>query len=148
MARRRRDRRVPPRGTSRSSSSSSAKPQLFRRPSRPPTLRFRICPRRPTGDPAIHFSDSLPLRSTQTPRLAGAFACWGAASAGGPRGGPILAAISGGGAAPSAHVAKASVRVGSSVTALGLAHPILSVIEDVLAVINGVVARLLPWLVV
>lgn len=45
------------------------------------------------------------------------------------------------------HVAKASTRVGASATTFGVANPILSVIEDALAVGISLLSLAFPWLV-
>ena len=45
------------------------------------------------------------------------------------------------------HAAKASTRVGASATTFGVANPVLSVIEDVLAVGVSLLSLAFPWLV-
>jgi hypothetical protein len=79
--------------------------------------------------------------------VAGALVAWGAASHAVPKGVLILAAVIGGGAALTAHAAKASVRAASTMTTGGTANPFLSVLEDVFAFVNAIVAVLFPWLV-
>ena len=79
--------------------------------------------------------------------LAGALVAWAAVSDRLPKGAVILASVIAGGTALGAHLTKASVRAASTVTTGGLANPLLSLIEDVFAFGNTVVAILLPWLV-
>lgn len=79
--------------------------------------------------------------------VAGALVAWGAASHSVPKGALILATIIGGGAALTSHAAKATVRAASTVTTAGTANPVLSVIEDLFAFVNAVIAVLFPWLV-
>jgi hypothetical protein len=78
---------------------------------------------------------------------AGALVAFAAVSADVPEGMKILATVIGGGAALGAHVTKASLRVASSVMTGGTANPALSAGEDLFALVNAIVAILLPWLV-
>jgi hypothetical protein len=80
--------------------------------------------------------------------LAGALVAWAAVSDKLPKGAVIFASIIAGGTALGAHLTKASVRTASTVTTGGLANPLLSLIEDVFAFGNTVLAILLPWLVI
>ena len=79
--------------------------------------------------------------------LAGALVAWAAVADRLPKGAVIVASVIAGGTALGAHLTKASVRAASTVTTGGLANPLLSLIEDVFALGNTVVAILLPWLV-
>lgn len=78
--------------------------------------------------------------------VAGALVAWAAAAPGVPRGVIILASVIGGSAALMTHATKATVRAASTVTTGGTANPVLSLIEDVFAFVNAVVAVFLPWL--
>jgi hypothetical protein len=78
---------------------------------------------------------------------AGALVAWAAVSNQIPHGAVIIASILAGGAALGAHATKASVRGASTATTLGMANPILSLIEDVMAFASALIAILLPWLV-
>jgi hypothetical protein len=79
--------------------------------------------------------------------VAGALVAWGAASHQVPKGVLIMATIIGGGAALTSHAAKATIRAASTVTTAGTANPVLSVIEDLFAFVNAVIAVMFPWLV-
>lgn len=79
---------------------------------------------------------------------AGAFVAWAAVADRVPRGAVIVASIVAGTAALGAHMTKASVRGLSTVTTAGVANPLLSLVEDVFALGNTLLAILLPWLVV
>ncbi|MGZ4810924.1 MAG: DUF4126 domain-containing protein [Thermoanaerobaculia bacterium] len=79
--------------------------------------------------------------------VAGALVAWGAASHTVPKGALILATVIGGGAALTAHAAKASVRAASTMTTAGTANPILSFLEDIFAFVNAIVAVFFPWMV-
>jgi hypothetical protein len=79
--------------------------------------------------------------------VAGALVAWGAASHAVPKGALILATVIGGGAALTSDAAKATVRAASTVTTAGTANPLLSVVEDVFAFVNAIIAVLFPWLV-
>lgn len=76
---------------------------------------------------------------------AGALVAFSAASREIPNEWVILASVIAGGAALTSHVGKASLRAGSTVTTGGLANPILSVIEDVVAIVGTMLALLLPY---
>lgn len=80
--------------------------------------------------------------------FAGALVAWAAAAPGVPRGVVIVAAIIGGGAALTTHATKATVRAASTVATGGTANPLLSIIEDVFAFLNAILAVFLPWLAV
>ena len=78
---------------------------------------------------------------------AGALVGWAATSHDVPRGVVIIASILAGSAALTAHTAKASLRMASTATTAGLGNPILSILEDVFAFVNAILAILLPWIV-
>jgi hypothetical protein len=78
---------------------------------------------------------------------AGALVAWAAVADRLPHGAVVLASVIGGTAALGAHVTKASVRAASTVATGGIANPLLSLVEDVFAFGNTLVAILLPWLV-
>ncbi|HEY3057273.1 MAG TPA: DUF4126 domain-containing protein [Thermoanaerobaculia bacterium] len=78
---------------------------------------------------------------------AGALVGWAATSQDVPKGVVILASIIAGGAALTTHTAKASLRAASTATTGGLANPVLSIVEDVFAFLNAILAILLPWIV-
>ena len=78
---------------------------------------------------------------------AGALVGWAAVAAELPKGMVVLATIVAGGAALTSHAAKASLRVASTATTAGAANPVISLVEDVFAVINAVLAIFLPWIV-
>jgi len=78
---------------------------------------------------------------------AGALVGWAATANELPQGAVILASVIGGGAALSTHTAKASLRVASTATTAGVANPVISLVEDVFAVVSAVLAIFLPWLV-
>ncbi len=80
--------------------------------------------------------------------VAGAVVAWAATSNEIPRGAVIVASILAGGVALGAHVTKATIRGASTLTTGGLGNPILSLIEDVFALMTAAIAVLLPWLVV
>jgi hypothetical protein len=79
---------------------------------------------------------------------AGALVAWAAVSDKIPHGAVILASVIAGGAALGAHVTKAAVRGASTLGTAGLGNPVLSLLEDVFAFINAVIAIFLPWLVI
>jgi len=64
-----------------------------------------------------------------------------------PHGAVIIASILAGGAALGAHATKATVRAASTVTTGGIGNPVLSIVEDLFAFVNALVAIFLPWLV-
>jgi len=80
--------------------------------------------------------------------IAGALVAWAAVSDRIPHGAVIVAAVIAGGAALGSHATKATVRGASTLATGGLANPVLSVIEDVFAFLNAVIAIFLPWLVI
>lgn len=79
---------------------------------------------------------------------AGALVAWAAVSDKIPHGAVILASVIAGGAALGAHVTKATVRGASTLSTAGLGNPLLSLVEDVFAFVNAVIAIFLPWLVI
>lgn len=78
---------------------------------------------------------------------AGALVGWAAASHDLPKGAIILASVLAGGAALTSHTAKATLRAGSTLTTAGIGNPVLSLLEDVFAFVNAIVAIFLPWIV-
>lgn len=78
---------------------------------------------------------------------AGALVGWAATANEMPQGLVILAAAIAGGAALTTHTAKASLRLASTATTAGTVNPVLSLLEDVFAFLNAILAILLPWLV-
>ncbi len=78
---------------------------------------------------------------------AGALVGWAATSHDVPKGVVIIASIIAGGAALTTHTAKASLRMASTATTAGLGNPVLSILEDVFAFVNAILAILLPWIV-
>lgn len=78
---------------------------------------------------------------------AGALVGWAATSQDVPKGVVIIASILAGGAALTTHTAKATLRAASTATTAGIANPFLSVIEDVFAFVNAIIAVFLPWIV-
>ncbi|MEA2338589.1 MAG: hypothetical protein QOE82_2596 [Thermoanaerobaculia bacterium] len=80
--------------------------------------------------------------------IAGALVAWAAVSDRIPHGAVILAAVIAGGAALGSHATKATLRGASTLTTGGLGNPILSVIEDIFAFLNALIAIFLPWLVI
>jgi hypothetical protein len=79
---------------------------------------------------------------------AGALVAWAAVSDKIPHGAVILASIIAGGAALGSHLTKATVRGASTLSTGGLGNPVLSLLEDVFASVNAVIAIFLPWLVI
>lgn len=78
---------------------------------------------------------------------AGALVGWAATSQEVPKGLVIVASVLAGGAALTTHTAKATLRAASTATTAGIANPILSMIEDVFAIVNAIIAVFLPWIV-
>ena len=78
---------------------------------------------------------------------AGAIVGWAATSQDVPKGVVILASVLAGGAALTSHTAKASLRAVSTVATAGVGNPILSIVEDVFAFLNAILAIFLPWIV-
>jgi uncharacterized membrane protein len=64
-----------------------------------------------------------------------------------PHGAVILASVLAGGAALGAHATKATVRAASTMTTGGIGNPVLSIVEDLFAFVNALIAIFLPWLV-
>ena len=60
----------------------------------------------------------------------------------------VLGLVTGGTVAGTVHLTKANLRVVSSATTVGLANPVLSVIEDVGAFLGSILALVVPVLVV
>src|SRR5882757_3586799 len=80
--------------------------------------------------------------------IAGALVAWAAVSDRIPHGAVILASVIAGGAALGSHATKAALRGASTLTTAGLGNPILSLLEDLFAFVNAVIAIFLPWLVI
>ena len=80
--------------------------------------------------------------------IAGALVAWAAVSDRIPHGAVILAAVIAGGAALGSHATKATLRGASTLTTAGLGNPVLSILEDVFAFINALVAIVFPWIVI
>jgi hypothetical protein len=80
--------------------------------------------------------------------LAGALVAWAAVSDRIPHGAVIVAAVIAGGAALGSHATKATLRGASTLTTGGLGNPVLSVLEDIFAFVNAIIAIFLPWLVI
>ena len=78
---------------------------------------------------------------------AGALVAWASATDKMPQGALILASVIAGTAALGAHATKASVRAASTLTTAGTANPVISLFEDIFAVVNAMLAILLPWIV-
>jgi hypothetical protein len=78
--------------------------------------------------------------------LAGAVVAVAASNPDMPKGLIATAAVLSGGAALGSHVAKASLRAGSTATTGGAANPLISVAEDIFVVLNSLIAILLPLL--
>lgn len=77
--------------------------------------------------------------------LAGAVVAFASTSPDVPAGIVILATILGGGAALGSHAVKATVRATSTATTAGAANPIISLVEDVFAVGQSLLAIFLPF---
>ena len=78
---------------------------------------------------------------------AGALVGWAATSQDVPKGVVIIASVLAGGAALTTHTAKATLRAASTATTAGVANPLLSIVEDLFAFVNAIIAILLPWIV-
>ena len=78
---------------------------------------------------------------------AGALVAWASSVGDLPQGWVVAATVLAGGAALGAHAVKATVRGASTVTTGGVGNPLLSIVEDVFAFANAVMAIVLPWLV-
>lgn len=79
---------------------------------------------------------------------AGALVAWAAVSDQIPRGAVIIASVIAGSAALGSHLVKASVRGVSTATTGGFGNPILSLLEDLFAFVNAILAIFAPFLVV
>lgn len=79
--------------------------------------------------------------------MAGALVGWASASQEMPQGLVMIASALAGGAALTTHATKASVRIASTATTAGTANPLLSLMEDLFAFVNAILAILLPWIV-
>lgn len=79
--------------------------------------------------------------------LAGAIVAFASAKPGMSAGLVIAATILGGGAALGSHAAKSTLRVTSTATTGGTMNPLLSVAEDIFAILQSIVAVLLPYLI-
>lgn len=79
--------------------------------------------------------------------FAGAVLAFGSAKEEMPAAVMILAVVIGGGAALTTHMGKAALRGASTASTGGLANPFLSLIEDVFAFGQAVLAIFLPWIV-
>jgi hypothetical protein len=80
--------------------------------------------------------------------LAGGVVAVAAANPDMPKGLMIVSAVLSGGAALGSHVAKSSLRAGSTVTTAGAANPAISILEDLFVVVNSFVAIFMPILVI
>lgn len=60
----------------------------------------------------------------------------------------VVGIVTGGAVAGAVHVAKAKLRLASSVATAGIGNPLLSVSEDAGAAAGSILALLVPWLVV
>jgi len=80
--------------------------------------------------------------------VAGALVAWAAVSDRIPHGVVVLAAVIAGGVALGSHATKATLRGASTLTTGGLGNPVLSLLEDIFAFVNAVIAIFLPWLVI
>jgi len=78
--------------------------------------------------------------------LAGAIVAFASAKPGLSAGLVIAATILGGSAALGGHAAKSTLRVTSTATTGGTMNPLLSVAEDLFAILQSIVAILLPYL--
>lgn len=78
---------------------------------------------------------------------AGALVAWAASSPEVPRSWVIIVSVIAGIGALTTHTAKATLRAASTTTTAGVANPVLSLIEDVFAIVNAVLAIFLPWIV-
>lgn len=76
---------------------------------------------------------------------AGAVVAWASAGEGIPQHWLVIAAVAGGTMALGSHVGKSTTRLASTAGTGGLANPILSLIEDVFAIVQAVLAILFPF---
>ncbi len=79
--------------------------------------------------------------------LAGVVIALAAANPEMPTGLLVVAGALSGGAALTSHIAKSSLRVGSTATTGGTANPILSVLEDIFAVLTALLSIFLPFII-
>lgn len=94
--------------------------------------------------PAVdHFWD---LIQTFVRPFAGAVLALGAAREEMPLAVLVLASVIGGGTALTTHIGKASLRGASTASTGGLANPVLSLIEDVFAFAQTILAIFVPWI--
>lgn len=77
--------------------------------------------------------------------VAGAVVAFAAASEAVPQEWAILAAVLAGGTALGSHFGKAGTRVASTATTGGLGNPVLSLIEDVVAILGALLSIFLPF---
>ncbi len=98
------------------------------------------------GDKVPVVDHALDVVGTAIRPLAGALALAAVAPRVGPLWTAVLAIVVGGGAAGLVHLGKAHARLGSSILSLGLANPLISVVEDVLSFALAVLAVLAPLL--
>lgn len=94
----------------------------------------------PTVD---HISDAI---HTFIRPLAGAVVAFAAASDAVPQEWAIVAAVLAGTTAMGAHFGKSGTRMASTATTGGLGNPILSLIEDVIAVVGALLSIFLPFI--
>lgn len=99
------------------------------------------------------FADKIPMLDhawdaihTIVRPLAGALVAFASARPDLPQELAIAAAVLGGGAALGSHLTKATVRAGSTATTGGAANPVLSVAEDIFAVVQSIIAVFLPFI--
>lgn len=98
------------------------------------------------------FADKIPMLDhawdavhTFVRPLAGALVAFASARPDMPSEIAIAAAVLGGGAALGSHLTKSTIRAGSTATTAGAGNPLLSIGEDVFAVIQTVIAIFLPF---
>lgn len=98
------------------------------------------------------FADKIPVLDhawdavhTFIRPLAGAVVALASANPEVPTEVAIAAAVLGGGAALGSHLTKATIRAGSTATTAGAGNPILSIGEDVFAVVQSLIAIFLPF---
>jgi len=90
---------------------------------------------------------ALDLVQTVVKPLAGTLLAAGMLGDLGPVESTVIGLVAGGGVAGTVHLAKAKLRLASTVATIGLANPVLSIVEDAMAVVGAVVAIVLPLLV-
>jgi uncharacterized protein DUF4126 len=99
------------------------------------------------GDKIPLVDHGLDLVGTLVKPVAGAILAAGVLRDLGPVGSTAVGLIAGGGTAAAVHVAKAKLRFVSTMTTLGLANPLLSLVEDLVALVSAVAVVLVPLLV-